>query len=393
MIYLDNAATTYPKPEEVYEIMDRTNRNCAFNTGRGSYKAARKLNELLENTRDKIVNLVYGDCHNVVFTPSVTIALNQIINGLEAVNSKNDAVVYVSPYEHNAVARTLALLKSKRESIKSGLIIRELPINPETLEIDLDKVKYDFAMEPPALICCNHISNVTGYILPVQSIFEYGKEYNSINILDASQSLGLVKIIEDRANSHFINADFIAFAGHKSLYGPFGAAGFITNNKYELAPYIAGGTGSDSLNLHMPEEITVGQEPGSHNIVAIAGLSAALDNIEHNMIEDVYKYEKKLTDNLIDGLKKNRNIKLYLPANMHNHIAIVSFNVKGYKADEVGKILDEDFDIAVRTGYHCAPYIHKWLHSEEYAGTVRASIGRYTTEEDIESLIDALEEL
>lgn len=113
----------------------------------------------------------------------------------------------------------------------------------------------------------------------------------------------------------------------------------------------------------MPEEITVGQEPGSHNIVAIAGLSAALDNIEHNMIEDVYKYEKKLTDKLIDGLKKNRNIKLYLPANMHNHIAIVSFNVKGYKADEVGKILDEDFDIAVRTGYHCAPYIHKWLHS------------------------------
>lgn len=385
MIYLDNAATTYPKPEKVYETMDKVNREMAFNIGRGSYKIARDLNLLTDDTRERLVKLVNGDMHKAVITPSVTIAINQIINGLEKEYLQNEAVVYVSPYEHNAVIRTLYLLKKHRESQNKKLIIRELPIIDSTLEIDLEKLKYFFSIEKPALICLSHISNVTGYILPVKEIFSYGKVYNSINLLDAAQSLGLLKIdMED------INADFIAFAGHKSLYGPFGASGFITNNQYHLSPYIAGGTGSDSLNIDMPSDITVGLEPGSHNIVAISGLNTALRNLPQ---EEIYQNEKRLTTKLVNELKKNRNIKLYLPSDLNRHIAVVSFNVKGYKADETGTTLDEDFDIAVRTGYHCAPFIHKWLHNEEYAGTVRVSIGRYTTDEDIEKLVNVLEEL
>lgn len=377
MIYLDNAATTYPKPEQVYAAMDYANRNMAFNSGRGSYKAARELNGIIEETRQKLVKLVKGSCEKAIFTSSVTIALNQILMGL---NLSSASVVYVSPYEHNAVVRTLELIRKK-----SNIEVRELPIDENTLEIDIEKMCYEFSIKKPSLVCCTHISNVTGYILPIKRIFNNAKKYDAVTVLDAAQSFGLVDI-----NMETIGADFITFAGHKSLYAPLGAAGFITNEKYVLNEYIAGGTGSDSLNLSMPDYIIDKLEPGSHNVVAIAGLRAALDNLE---IEKTYAREKELSEILINKLQSIDGIKLYLPDNLENHIAVVSFNIKGFSADEVGTILDEDFDIAVRTGYHCAPFIHKWLHNEAYAGTVRASIGRYTSEEDIDKLVEALEEI
>lgn len=378
MIYLDNAATTFPKDEEVYIAMDMANRKLAVNAGRGSYKLAREATKLIEDTKDILLRLVRApDQARVIFTPSVTIALNEILNGIRL--EKND-VVYVSPYEHNAVARTLRLIE-KRKNIK----IIEMPLNPDTLEIDIEKLKYQFSKNRPTCVCSIHVSNVTGYILPVKDIFNLSKEYDAITVLDAAQSAGCIDI-----NATMLNADFIAFAGHKSLYGPLGIAGFIDVNQIDLDEYIVGGTGSDSLNLEMPELSPSKYESSSMNVVAIAGLKVALEGLQFNRISDI---EKNLTKYALSKFKNIIGIKLYLPSNLDLHVNIISFNIEGYKAEDVGMILDQDYGIAVRTGYHCAAYIHKHLKDEEFLGTVRIGIGKFNTIEEIDKLIDALKEL
>ena len=184
MVYLDNAATTFPKPSVVYDAMDKMNREGAVNAGRGSYKLAQDASRLIAETKDLLRRLIYVDISAaVIFAPSITIAMNQIVNGLRL---RNKAVVYLSPYEHNAVARSIYELAKKK-----GIIVKEIPINSD-LEIDLEKMKYEFVKDRPEAVFCTHVSNVTGYILPVKEIFEESKKYNCVNILDSAQSMGLV---------------------------------------------------------------------------------------------------------------------------------------------------------------------------------------------------------
>lgn len=377
MIYLDNAATTYPKPEAVYQKMDWANRSIAVNAGRGTYKVAQDASDIIEDTRKKLIELVHGvGVETAVLVPSATISLNIILNGLSF--SKGD-VVYVSPYEHNAVARTL-----HRISKEKGIRVEELSLK-ENLEIDLEKVKYQFMKDRPKCVCCTHVSNVTGYILPVEKIFLMAKEYESITVMDASQSLGLVDIDIRKCKS-----DFIVFAGHKTLYGPIGAAGFIDNSTISLTSFIVGGTGSESLKLDMPQTKPNKYEAASKDVVAIAGLHEALSILKQ---KENFETEKRLTEYVVKKLKTLKNIILYIPEKSENHIGVISFNVKNYKSEDIGIILDEDFNIAVRTGYHCAPYVHKYLDDEKYLGTVRIGLGQFNTEEDIEQLVDAISEL
>ena len=362
MIYLDNAATTFPKPEYVYEAMD---------------ESARKATQLIDETKKQLLELVgLRNQGEVVITSSITIALNQIINGIDYTEGDN---IYISPYEHNAVARVVHLI-GKLKNVK----IVYMPIDTETLEIDIEKLKYLFIKQPPKCVCCIHVSNVTGYILPVEEIFLAAKQYGAITILDTAQSLGLVEI-----DAKKMNADFIAFAGHKSLYGPFGVGGFITLGKVPLKEYIVGGTGSNSLNLEMPTGYPEKYESSSSNIVAIAGLNAALKDLD---ISSIYQHEKALIEYLVENLKDIPEVTMYIPPS-DKHIGMVSLNISNYKADDVGMILDEDFDIAVRTGYHCCPYIHSYLKDIDSGGTVRVSVGRYTTKEEIVDFINVLKEL
>lgn len=378
MVYLDNAATTFPKPESVYKAMDEMNRSGAVNAGRGSYKLARSASKLIADTKQQLRSLVGVDSNvAVVFTSSVTIAINQIVNGLKLVDG---TIVYVSPYEHNAVARSINQL-----SKHVRLTVKELPINEDTLEIDLERVKYEFSKDKPGAVFCTHVSNVTGYILPVEKIFEEAKRYNAITILDSAQSLGLIEV---KANQ--MQVDIIAFAGHKTLYGPFGIGGFINVGGIYLDVFIAGGTGSDSLNLEMPEGKEARFESASSNIVAIAGLKAALDEIN---VAETREKESQLTRYLVSKLKKIDGIKLYTPTNENCHIGIVSFSHDDYNSEDLGIILDEDFDIAVRTGYHCAPFIHKYLKDTDSLGTVRIGLSNFTQIEDIDKLIDAINEI
>ena len=376
MIYLDNAATTYPKSENVYKALDEANRELAFNSGRGSYKNARAATQIMDDVRKKLLKLVHANGRaEVVFTSSITIALNQILNGIEFI--KGD-IVYISPYEHNAVARVFRLIEKN-----IGIVVKEMPLKVDTLEIDLDKLQYQILKDKPKCVCCIHVSNVTGYILPVEEIFDIAKKVEAITVLDTAQSLGIVDIAKN------LQIDFLAFAGHKSLYGPLGIGGFIDYGNYPLKEFIVGGTGSDSLNLDMPNSKPGKYESSSSNIVAIKGLDVALDEIN---IQENYANEKEILEYLIEKLSLIDGINMYLPPK-EKHIGIVSFTVEGYKSEDIGMILDEDYDIAVRTGYHCAPLIHKWLKDEEYAGTVRVGIGRFNTKQDIEELIVALNDL
>lgn len=376
MIYLDNAATTYPKSENVYKALDEANRELAFNSGRGSYKSARAATQVMDVVRKKILKLVNAKTREeVIFTPSITIALNQILNGISFV--KGD-IVYISPYEHNAVARVLHLIEKN-----VGIIVKEMPLKEETLEIDLDKLQYQILKDKPKCVCCIHVSNVTGYVLPIKEIFKEAKKIGAITVLDTAQSLGVIDIEKD------IQVDFLAFAGHKTLYGPLGIGGFIDYGNYVLNEYVVGGTGSDSLNLDMPNSKPGKYESSSANIVAIKGLDAALDEI---CIKDNFIKEKELLEYLIEKLASIEGVNMYLPPK-ERHIGMVSFTVEGYKSEDIGMILDEDYDIAVRTGYHCAPLIHKWLKDEDFAGTVRVGIGRFNTKQEIDELIVALDEL
>lgn len=381
MVYLDNAATTFPKSERVYQAMEETGRRLGVNAGRGSYALAREAAALISDTRQKLLQAAGASGPSeAVLTASATLAFNAIIGGMDW---NREDVVYVSPYEHNAVIRTLAGYRKKY-----GFTIQELPVFRESLEMDLDKTAYFFAKQPPTYLFLNMVSNVTGYILPAEKLCALAKQYKGMVVLDGAQALGSVPV--DLRNT---DADFLVFAGHKALGGPFGIGGYLNLGQHRLRHVFYGGTGSNSLDAEMPEGIE-GYEPGSPDIVAVAGLHAALEEISDPALRQENRMkEQKKTDFLVRQLSRIPGLTLYSAPHAEKQTGILSVNLEGYRAGEVGKLLDEDFDIAVRTGYHCAPLIHSHLGDEMFGGTVRISIGRFSTEEEIQKICDALWEL
>lgn len=377
-IYLDNAATTFPKPECVYRAMDEANRGFAVNAGRGAYALAKKAEDMLTNTKALLKQMAKAESvAEVVLTASATLACNQVLGGL---SWEQTDVVYVSPYEHNAVMRVLYQLQKKY-----GFTVTELCIDTETLELDLERIQIQFAGKPPTHVVMTHVSNILGYILPVERIAKLAKTWNAQVIVDGAQALGTVPV-----DLRKLKADYYIFAGHKALYGPFGIGGFFIRDGNRLQPFLAGGTGSDSLNPAMPLGSVEGLEPGSHNIIAASGLFAAV--MEVNKTAFLEK-EQEMSEFLFRQLSQIYGVTVYRAGNLENQTGIVSFEVEGYLAGEVGLILDEDYHIAVRCGYQCAPLIHKYLHSERYAGVVRVSTGRYTKKEELELFIRAVSEI
>lgn len=381
MIYLDNSATTFPKPECVYKAVEEAQRTLAVNAGRGTYKSARKAAAVIESARQKIASLTKcSDSRRVVFSPSATIAMNQIIGGLKWTENMN---VYVSPFEHNAAARPL-----KRMADKYGFKLLLLPFDGKTQQVDIEKIRNMFALNNPDVVFVNHMSNVTGLVLPAEYIFEAAKKYDAVTVLDASQSMGLIDI-----DIGAMNADFTVFAGHKNLYGHFGIGGFVSSGNVQPENFLAGGTGSDSLNLDMPSEMPVGYEPASHNILAAAALDSSLDWLMNIGIDAMYRRKKELTDYAVQELSTIKKIKLYVPEDRNKHISVISVTHSEYSPSELAEILDADFDIAVRSGFHCAPFVHELIGTVDTRGTVRISIGHFNSESDIDMLISALREL
>ena len=375
MIYLDNAATSFPKSEAVYAEMDRVNRTLSVNPGRGSYKAAREASAIITELRQELLAVFHAqNVANVILTPSITHAINEVLTGL---NLQNTDVIYITPYEHNAVARCAEMLR-KRVDFK----VQMIPLLDD-LQIDLEKTKYMFSVNPPTHVIINALSNVTGYVLPIREICEAAKQYECITMIDTAQAAGVIDI-----NMNDLKADIIFFTGHKSLGGPIGIGGFLLRDGIKLDVSFAGGTGSDSLNLDMPEQAPNRYEAASSNVVAMAGLLAAL---KENNVETHYQKVKELTEYTVQKLEGISNITVVgkTPA----QLGVVSFVCEGYNSNDIGEILDNEFDIAVRTGFHCCPYIHKLLKDEAFGGTIRIGLGIFNTEKSIESLLYALQSL
>lgn len=378
VVYLDNAATTFPKPSEVYDYMMDMYKNYGINVGRGKSCSAINIDTIINDTRKMLKDLVNAkDSYEAVFAPSATIALNQILFGLDYSSIKN---VYISKFEHNAVLRTLNELK-KRVDIN----IHFLEFENNEWDYNYDKIKYQFSNEKPDLIIINHTSNVFGYTSDIEKLYEISKEYNPKYVIDASQSLGVESIDVSRCKF-----DFIVFAGHKTLYAPFGIAGFIMNKSIDLKPLIYGGTGTESANLDMPSVNPTKYEAGSMNILSVFGLYKALLWINEVGIASIKERKKQLTDKLVSVIEKYDYIQSYIPKK--NHTSIVSFRVKGYPVDSIGEALANNYNIALRYGLHCAPHAHE-VSNTLPEGTIRVSIGYFTTEEDIEKFDYALSEL
>lgn len=372
MIYLDNAATTYPKPKEVYDALDYAQRNLSFNAGRGAYRQSKECMKVIDDLRSEIASISNANPNKVTILSSATEALNLIINGVGLEEGDN---VYITPFEHNAIIRPLYNIK---KNININIIV--LPFNKNTWQPEVEKIKNMFALQNPTLVLSSQISNVTGLMIGYSQIFEAAKKYNSLTVLDAAQGYGIVDVKK-------LNVDFVVYAGHKSLYGPFGVGGFINFSDKELNIVKSGGNGSDTLNHDMPKNNHERYESGSPNVPAIYGTFKGVSWSKRN---DIFLHEKELTKYLIEELRRMKNIHLYIPENENDVIGIVSISVNGYSAGDVGNILSEEYDICVRTGYHCAPLIHEFINSTINGGTVRISISRFTTKEDVDAIISAL---
>lgn len=372
--YFDNAATTYPKPEEVYSFMDTFYRENGGNAGRGQYKLAGSASRVISETRELLKALLNCPNKDVIFAPSNTIAMNMVLQGTI---SDSIRTVYISPFEHNAVTRVLHHFE---EAGRIEIIV--LPINPD-FSFSLESIEELFVELPPDLVVLSHASNVCGVIVPVEEISHLAKKFGAITVVDIAQTAGVVPI-----NLGSDDIDYAVFAGHKTLYGPIGVGGFINKVGLKPVPVLFGGTGVDSANQSMPSEPPARYEMGSQNILSISGLFAALQWFSAHRAEIVAAEAQNHTK-LYTLLKSYKNITILGPEDRSSCIGVISCLFDGYNSDNIGDVLDR-FDIAVRTGLHCSPIAHKTLRTFP-AGTVRFSAGYFTRDADFGRLKDALD--
>lgn len=375
MTYFDNAATTYPKPECVYTFMDQFYRQNGGNAGRGHYSIAQSAGELILDTRKRIQELLHCPAKQVVFTPTATIALNIIIQGIIASDVKN---VYISPFEHNAVTRTL----HHYEQIERISVI-QLSVTKD-LKYDLEKIRYQFDAVKPDLVIVSHASNTIGLVAPIEDIFSLAKKYDAYTLVDMAQSAGLID-----CNIGLNCIDFAVFAGHKTLYGPTGISGFVMEPFIKLPAVLFGGTGYESANQDMPESMPEKYEMGTLNVVGIAGLNASLKWIQEKTIETLALKEKENRGKLLEILSNYDFIRIVGNYESNEYVGIVSCLIEGISSDSAGNIFDRQ-GISVRTGLHCAPLAHRFMGTYP-AGTIRFSVNYFTSEEDFEQLIEALD--
>lgn len=377
MAYFDNAATTYPKPEKVYSFMDVFYRSNGASAGRGNYGSSLSAGALIAETRKLLQDLLHCHAKQVVFTPTATVALNIVIQGLIKSGVKD---VYISPFEHNAVTRTL------HSYTESGQInVHKLAV-AENLVYDLERIRYQFESINPDLVIVSHASNVLGLIAPIEEIFKLSKKFGAYTVADMAQTAGLVDC--NVGSSVF---DFAVFAGHKTLYGPTGISGFVMKPEIMLPAVIYGGTGYESANQDMPLSLPERFEMGTINISGIAGLYAALKWIGEVSLPSLREKETRNRLRLLEILDDYWFIKVIGNYPQNNYVGIVSCLIEGISSDSAGQIFDKA-GIAVRTGLQCAPLAHEFMQTYP-AGTIRFSVSYFTTEQDFQELIQALDHI
>ncbi len=372
MAYFNNAATTYPKPVAVYEAMDAFYRYNAGSMGRGG-KGEKTGGEIVAETRLMLKELLHAPNYEVIFTPTATLALNMIIQGLLKKNIKN---VYITPFEHNAVTRVL-------HAYKDRINVEVLAVNKDC-SFDMERIGYQFADCQPDMVIMSHASNVIGLITPVAEVFSLAKNYNAVTVADMAQTAGLVDLDITQAK-----CDFAVFAGHKTLYGPTGVSGFLINPAVDLPTFLFGGTGVDSANQDMPVDLPARYEMGTPNLLAVAGLHAALSELKKETLAHRQQIEQKNRDQLLKILNEHDFVKLVGINDDEKYVGVVSFLITGISSDSAEQVFNR-LDIELRTGLQCAPLAHKFLGTYP-AGTIRVSVGAYNSEEDFERLKEAMD--
>lgn len=377
-IYLDQAATSFPKPEAVYRELDRFARETGIGNDRGFYRESREVAGIIERTRAGAAGLLNCRGEEIVFTSGTTESLNTLFFG----SLREGDEVLISPFEHNALVRPLAWLAERR-----GVKITRLD---GSLREGVDTGRLEAAITPRTRICAvNHISNAFGVVAPIGEIGNILKKYPEIIFaVDAAQSLGTCPIDVEAAG-----IDFLAFSGHKGLLGPTGTGGFFIRETLvgQVDPLKFGGTGVRSEGKTFFDRLPLKYEVGTQNSWGIAGLLAGVEYIRETTVEAIHGRIEELARRAVAGLSRIERVKLYLPPPEIHH-GIVSFTLAGLSPRETASLLDRTFNIKVRDGLHCAPDAHRAAGTFP-SGTVRASFGVFNTEEEVDRLCRAVEEL
>jgi len=376
-IYLDNAATSFPKPEGVSLAVNDFMVKVGVSSGRGAYREALTADRILYDTRKSIAKLFnIRDVSRIVFTSNITHSLNLAIKGIL---NPGDHVV-TSSMEHNAVWRPLKVLEAEK-----GIRISAVPCDNKGM-LDPQDLKKAIRKDT-RLIVLLHASNVTGGLLPIADVGAIAREYGIPFLVDAAQTAGAYPI-----DVETMKIDILAFTGHKGLLGPMGTGGLYVKKDISLRPLIEGGTGGDSLLEHQPDDLPDRFEAGTMNISGIAGLGEAIRFILNETVEKIRRREEKLALSAISGLSGIEGVTLYGTNEWENRVGVISFNVMGRTSQEIGYLLDERYDIMVRTGLHCAPCAHRTIGTID-RGTVRAGIGYFNTQDDIARFIEAIKDI
>lgn len=377
MIYLDNAATSWPKPESVYQAMDDFLRTKGGNPGRGSHSMAVAAGETVEEARLLMARFINApEAQRVIFTLNCTDALNM---GLKGLLQPGDHVI-TGCMGHNSVVRPLRKLEQR------GVKISRLPPRSEAGVVSAQDIEAAITGDT-RMVVVTHASNVTGVIQPVEEYGAIARRHNLVFMVDAAQTAGKHSIDVQASN-----IDLLAFSGHKGVFGPPGTGVLYVGDRVELDPLRDGGTGSHSEQEEQPSSLPYRYESGTLNTCGIAGLGAGLKYILQEGMERIRAHEQSLLEHLWDGLSRIGGVILYLPDRGLKHVAIVSFNLERQEPGEAGIILDQAFDIKVRTGLHCAPAAHKILGTYPL-GTIRLSPGYFTTAEEIDFCLQAIERI
>ncbi|NOX56785.1 MAG: aminotransferase class V-fold PLP-dependent enzyme [Planctomycetes bacterium] len=377
-IYLDNAATSFPKPEAVYEAVDRYNRQIGVAVGRSAYRQAVELHRVIDRCRTLAAQLLGAESpERIIFTFNATDGLNMAIHGLLR---PGDHVV-TSAVEHNSVLRPL-----RDEEERNGVEVTRVAADRSGC-VDPDAVRQ--AVRPNTrLVALLHASNVTGTIQPVEEVAEIAHAVGAFFLVDAAQTAGHLPI-----DLQTLPADLLACAGHKGLLGPLGTGLLYVRPGLEdqLRSLRQGGTGSQSEDDRQPAHLPDKYESGNHNAPALCGLEAALSFLMDRTVAAIHEHELRLTRRLLEGLAAIPGVELYgPPAPDRPRVGVVSFTLEGFEPQDLATILDESFGIQARAGLHCAPGAHRAIGTFEQGGTVRFSTSVFTTDADIDAALAAV---
>lgn len=377
MIYLDNAATSFRKPESVYAAVDHALRHCSGNPGRSGHRVSMLANDVIRKTRMRCASLFNAEsAEQIIFCSNATDALNLAIKGMLG---PGDHAVTTS-MEHNSVARPLETMKMNGVEVTKVTSSPVCGTDPESIRVNLK--------DNTRLVIATHISNVTGTVNDIAAIGRICRERGIAFLVDAAQSAGARPI-----DVQEMNIDLLAFPGHKSLLGPQGTGGLYVRKGIILKHLKEGGTGSSSESLIQPDSMPEGYESGTLNVPGIAGLGAGISFISGIGIDKIQEKEDIAVRSMVDGLSSIKNVTVYGPPAGHPRGAVISFNIKGMAPQDVSILLDAAYGIAVRGGLHCAPDAHSMLGTLSSGGTVRVSPNYFTEADEIESFIKAVEEM